>query len=80
MNIEWSGEGVNEIGSDTKTGKQVVKINPQFYRPAEVDLLIGDPLKAQSVLGWERKMSFEGLVEAMAKADDDRARDGSVKN
>ena len=80
MTIEWSGEGVNEIGSDTKTGKQVVKINPQFYRPAEVDLLIGDPHKAQSVLGWERQMSFEGLVEAMAKADDDRARDGSVKN
>ena len=80
MNIEWSGEDVHEIGTDTKTGKQVVKINPQFYRPAEVDLLIGDPHKAQSVLGWERKMSFEGLVEAMAKADDDRARDGSVKN
>ncbi|MEI7985009.1 MAG: GDP-mannose 4,6-dehydratase, partial [Armatimonadota bacterium] len=58
MNIEWSGEDVHEIGTDTKTGKQVVKINPQFYRPAEVGLLIGDPHKAQSVLGWERKMSF----------------------
>jgi GDPmannose 4,6-dehydratase len=80
MTIEWTGEGVNEIGTDTKTGKQVVKINPQFYRPAEVDLLIGDPHKAQSVLGWKRQMSFEGLVEAMARADDDRARDGSVKN
>ena len=80
MNIEWTGEGVNEFGTDTKTGKVVVKINPQFYRPAEVDLLIGDPHKAQSELGWKRQMSFEGLVEAMAKADDDRARDGSVKN
>ena len=80
MNIEWTGEGVNEFGTDTKTGKVVVKINPQFYRPAEVDLLIGDPHKAQSELGWERQMSYEGLVEAMAKADDDRARDGSVKN
>ena len=80
MNIEWTGEGVDEFGTDTKTGKVVVKINPQFYRPAEVDLLIGDPHKAQSELGWKRQMSFEGLVEAMAKADDDRARDGSVKN
>jgi GDPmannose 4,6-dehydratase len=80
MNIEWSGSDVNEVGTDTVTGKQVVKINPQFYRPAEVDLLIGDPHKAQTKLGWERQMSFEGLVEAMAKADDDRAREGSVKN
>ena len=80
MNIEWSGEGVDEVGTDTKTGKQVVKINPQFYRPAEVELLIGDPHKAQSVLGWKRQLSFEGLVEAMAKADDDRASTGSVKN
>ncbi len=80
MNIEWTGEGVNEFGTDTKTGKVVVKINPQFYRPAEVDLLIGDPHKAQTELGWKRQMSYEGLVEAMAKADDDRARDGSVKN
>lgn len=80
MNIEWQGSEVNEIGTDTKTGKQVVKINPQFYRPAEVDLLIGNPQKAQDVLGWKRQMSFEGLVEAMAKADNDRAADGPVKN
>ena len=80
MNIEWHGEEVNEVGTDTKTGKAVVKINPQFYRPAEVELLIGDPQKAQDALGWKRQMSFEGLVEAMAKADSDRATDGPVKN
>lgn len=80
MSIEWSGEGVNEVGTDTKTGNQVIKINPQFYRPAEVDLLIGNPEKAQSVLGWNRQLSFEGLVDAMAKADNDRASDGKVKN
>ncbi len=80
MNIEWSGEGVDEVGTDTKTGKQVVTINPQFYRPAEVDLLIGNSEKAQTVLGWKRQMSFEGLVESMAKADNDRAVDSSVKN
>ena len=80
MNIVWSGEGVNEVGTDTVSGKQVVKINPSFYRPAEVELLIGDPAKAQDGLGWKRQMSFEGLVEAMAKADDDRAKVGSVKN
>lgn len=80
MNIEWSGEGVDEIGVDKNSGKTVIKINPQFYRPAEVDLLIGNPEKAQSVLGWKRQMSFEGLVDAMAKADNDRAVDGKVKN
>lgn len=80
MNIEWSGEEVNEVGTDTKTGNAVVKINPAFYRPAEVDLLIGDPKKAQDALGWKRQMSFEGLVEAMAKADNDRATEGPVKN
>lgn len=80
MNIEWNGTEVNEVGTDTKTGNAVVKINPAFYRPAEVELLIGDPKKAQDALGWKRQMSFEGLVEAMAQADNDRATEGPVKN
>lgn len=78
--IEWSGEAENALGIDKKTGKTIVKINPAFYRPAEVELLIGDPAKAETVLGWQRKMSFEGLVEAMQKADIDRAAKGLVSN
>jgi GDPmannose 4,6-dehydratase len=80
MSIEWQGSEASEIGIDTKSGKTVVKINPKFYRPAEVDLLIGSPAKADSALGWQRKMSFQGLVEVMAKADFDRAANGPVRN
>lgn len=78
--IEWSGSAENELGIDKKTGRTIVKINPAFYRPAEVELLIGDPAKAEKVLGWQRKMSFEGLVEAMQQADLDRAAKGLVSN
>lgn len=78
--IEWSGSAEDELGIDKKTGRTIVKINPAFYRPAEVELLIGDPAKAEKVLGWQRKMSFEGLVEAMQHADLDRAAKGLVSN
>ncbi|MEI7577119.1 MAG: GDP-mannose 4,6-dehydratase [Armatimonadota bacterium] len=78
--IEWAGSAEAEIGVDKKTGRTIVKINPAFYRPAEVELLIGDPAKAEKVLGWQRKMSFEGLVEAMQQADLDRAAKGLVSN
>ena len=67
--IEWQGEGVNEIGIDKKTGRTLVKVNPKFFRPAEVELLIGDPAKAQTVLGWKRKVSYEGLCQMMVEAD-----------
>lgn len=69
MHIEWQGEGVDEIGIDKATGKTIVKINPQFFRPAEVEILLGDPAKAEKALGWERKTSFKQLVEAMVKND-----------
>lgn len=69
MHIEWQGEGVDEIGIDKATGKTIVKINPQFFRPAEVDILIGDPTKAEMELGWERKTSFKQLVEGMVQND-----------
>jgi GDPmannose 4,6-dehydratase len=78
--IEWSCEAEKEIGVDKKSGKTIVQINPAFYRPAEVDILIGDPAKAESVLGWHRKMSFAGLVEAMQTADLNRAAKGMVNN
>lgn len=69
INVKWQGEGVDEIGIDESTGKTVVKINPKFFRPAEVDILIGDPSKADTNLGWEREISFNQLVERMVAND-----------
>lgn len=69
IDVEFSGEGINEIGTDKATGKVVVKVNRDFFRPAEVDILIGDPTKADTVLGWERKIKFDELVERMVKND-----------
>lgn len=71
MDFAWSGEGEAEIATDTKTGKLVMRVNPKFYRPAEVDLLIGDPSKAEAKLGWKATMDIRGLATAMAKADYD---------
>ena len=69
MDLEWNGEGINETGTCKKTGKVVVKVNPQFFRPAEVELLLGNPAKAETVLGWKRNISFDQLVERMVKND-----------
>lgn len=70
IDILWEGEGVNEKGIDKVTGKVLVEVSPEFFRPAEVDLLLGDPTKARTVLGWNpRKTSFEELVEIMTKHD-----------
>ncbi|MBQ7151032.1 MAG: GDP-mannose 4,6-dehydratase [Synergistaceae bacterium] len=69
INIEWQGQGVNEKGIDSKTGRVVIEIDPQYFRPTEVDLLLGDPSKAEKVLGWKRKVSFEELVRRMVKYD-----------
>lgn len=69
MKIVWKGSGVNEIGIDSKTSKTVVRIDPKFFRPAEVDLLIGDASKARKQLGWSPKTSFNELVEIMANFD-----------
>jgi len=70
--IEWKGQAENEIGIDKKSGKTIVKINPKFYRPCEVDLLIGNPEKAKKVLGWKPKVQIEELAKMMVKADFDR--------
>lgn len=75
FDIEWSGSGPDEQGIDRRTGKTLVRVNPAFYRPAEVDVLIGNPKKAQEILGWKRKIGFEELVTLMAEADDRRVRD-----
>ncbi len=69
MNIQWQGEGVNEIGIDKITKKVVVKVNPKYFRPAEVDVLIGDAYKAETKLNWNREISFENLVERMVRND-----------
>lgn len=69
IELEFSGSEENEIGKDKATGKVVVKVNPKFYRPCEVDLLIGNPAKAKEVLGWEPKTTLEDLCAMMVKED-----------
>ena len=70
IEIEWQGEGINEKGINKATGEVVVDVNPKYFRPAEVDLLLGDPTKAKEKLGWDpRKTSFEELVQIMVKSD-----------
>ena len=65
MKIAWEGEGVDEVGIDKLTKKTVIKVNPKYFRPAEVETLLGDATKAKEKLGWEPKISFEQLVEDM---------------
>lgn len=67
--LEWSGTGPDEVGKDSKTGDVKVRINPEFFRPAEVDLLLGDPSRAEKELGWKRKVDFPGLVKLMVEHD-----------
>ena len=69
MEIGWQGDEEKEEGVCPKTGRVLVKVNPRFYRPAEVDLLIGDPAKARSKLGWEPQTSLEELCRIMVEAD-----------
>lgn len=76
IDIAWEGEGINEKGIDTKTGKVLVSINPEFYRPAEVELLIGSPEKAKTELGWEPKTTLEELCRMMLEADMKRVGNG----
>ncbi len=65
MNIVWEGEGLGEVGIDKTTGRTVIKVNPKYFRPAEVETLLGDASKAKEKLGWEPKISFKQLVEDM---------------
>ena len=70
VELRWEGEGVNEKGIDTKTGKVLVEVDPKYFRPAEVEQLLGDPTKARTLLGWNpRKTSFEELVKIMVTHD-----------
>ena len=73
INLTWKGEGINEKGYN-KNGEKIIQINPEFYRPAEVQLLLGDASKAKKELGWEPKTSFDELVEMMVKSDFDKLK------
>jgi GDPmannose 4,6-dehydratase len=73
--LEWSGDGLDEQAVDRRTGKAVVRVNPQFYRPVEAATLIGNAARAESVLGWRPATAFAEVVGMMAEADDRRVRD-----
>ena len=67
--ITWDGEGVDEVGRDTATGDALIRIDPRYFRPTEVDLLVGDPTKVRERLGWTHTTRFEDLVREMVRAD-----------
>jgi GDPmannose 4,6-dehydratase len=69
ITLEWSGQGVDEVGRCTKTGKTLIKVDPRYFRPTEVDLLIGDPAKAKRLLGWEATTTLAELVSEMVRED-----------
>ena len=69
ITVRWEGSGVNEKGYDAQTGKLLVDVNPEFYRPAEVEFLWGNSAKAEKELGWKRNVDFKGLVAMMMDAD-----------
>ncbi len=69
IQLEWRGAGVDEEGIDSRSGRLLVKVDPRYFRPTEVDLLIGDPSKARAKLGWHHKVSFDELVAEMVAAD-----------
>lgn len=76
ITLDWQGQAENEFAVDTATGKTIVRINPKFYRPAEVELLIGDPAKAERVLGWKPETTLETLCKLMYDADLARNKQG----
>ena len=80
MPIAWEGSGVDEVGKDANTGEILVRIDPRYFRPAEVDLLLGDPSKAKTELGWEPKVTFRELVSMMMESDlKDQGREAYLK-
>jgi len=69
LDIEWRGSGVEEQGVDRKSGRTLIKVDPRYFRPTEVDTLLGDPAKARAKLGWKAETSFDQLVAEMTAAD-----------
>ena len=81
IDIEFRGEGINEIGIDKDTGKVLIQVDPMYFRPAEVDLLLGDSSKARRELGWEPEYSLQDLVKEMVASDFELARkEQTLKN
>ena len=79
--IEWQGQGVHEKGIDAKDGRVLVEIDPRYFRPTEVERLLGDPSKARRKLGWKHKVSFDQLVREMVETDlAEMRRDGAHRN
>jgi GDPmannose 4,6-dehydratase len=74
LRIEWQGRGIDEQGVDAATGRAIVKVDPRYFRPTEVETLLGDPSKARAVLGWEVEHSFQDLVREMVASDLELAR------
>ena len=72
--IEWTGVGMDETGIDSSSGEVLVRVDPQYFRPTEVDYLLGDPTRAKSRLGWENKTSFSEMVAEMVASDLDLVR------
>ena len=69
IELSWAGQGLEEQGIDKKTGRVIIEIDPKYFRPSEVDLLVGDYSKAKNILGWEPKVKFKELIKIMAEAD-----------
>ena len=69
MNLRWEGSGVEETATEENSGEIIVRIDPRYYRPTEVDALLGDPSKAKSKLGWKLEISFAELVQEMVESD-----------
>ena len=69
IDLEWRGKGDDEVGIDTKTGKTLVSVDTNYFRPTEVDVLIGDSSKAKTQLGWEPKTTLKEMVELMVRSD-----------
>jgi GDPmannose 4,6-dehydratase len=75
IELEWGGNGINEVGKDSKTGKVLVEVDPRYFRPTDVEYLVGDASKAKEKLGWQPKVKFEELVKIMVDADMEECRE-----
>jgi GDPmannose 4,6-dehydratase len=76
--LAWEGEGVDEVARDARSGRTLIRIDATHFRPAEVDVLVGDPTEAERQLGWKRSIDFDGLVTSMCAADHERVKAGRV--
>jgi GDPmannose 4,6-dehydratase len=79
MNIVWRGEGVDEVGVDSASGRTLIRVDPRYFRPTEVETLLGDPTKAREKLDWTAEITFPELVAEMVESDlQDAKRDALV--